>query len=95
LTAVVYANGGVSVCENHPPLGNLRQKPFREIWRSEEAARLRQSIAAKQCWCTNEVFLWPSIVYQPAQLVNALVRSNLPDRTAPSSVAGAQFPVLK
>ena len=26
LSAVVYSNGDVSVCENHPPLGNLRQK---------------------------------------------------------------------
>jgi MoaA/NifB/PqqE/SkfB family radical SAM enzyme len=30
LNAVVYANGDVSVCENHPPLGNLRQKSFPE-----------------------------------------------------------------
>ena len=73
LNAVVYANGDVSVCENHPPLGNLRDKGFWDIWRSTEAAKLRASISAKECYCTNEVFLWPSMVFQPAQLLQALV----------------------
>jgi hypothetical protein len=94
LSAVIYANGGVSVCENHPPLGNLREKSFREIWYSSEAAQLRRSIAAKECWCTNEIFLWPSIVYQPLQLASTLVRANLPSRPA-APVAEPQFPILK
>jgi len=68
LSAVVYANGDVSVCETHPPLGNLRQKSFFEIWQSQEADSLRCAIANNECYCTNEVFLWPSIVYQPTQL---------------------------
>lgn len=72
LNAVVYANGDVSVCENHAPLGNLREKSFPEIWNSAEAKSLRESIAAKSCYCTNEVFLWPSITYQPTQLVRAM-----------------------
>jgi MoaA/NifB/PqqE/SkfB family radical SAM enzyme len=73
LNAVVYSNGDVSVCENHPPLGNLREKSFWDIWKSAEADALRKSIAAKECSCTNEVFLWPSITYQPQQLVRAMV----------------------
>ncbi len=73
LNAVVYSNGDVSVCENHPPLGNLREKSFWEIWKSAEAQALRKSIAAKECYCTNEVFLWPSITYQPHQLARAMV----------------------
>lgn len=73
LSAVVYSNGDVSVCETHPPLGNLRQKSFFEIWGSQEAQSLRQSIASKQCYCTNEVFLWPSITYQPHQLIRTMV----------------------
>jgi MoaA/NifB/PqqE/SkfB family radical SAM enzyme len=73
LSAVVYSNGDVSVCENHAPLGNLRQRSFGEIWGSAEAQALRKSIAAKACYCTNEVFLWPSITYQPAQLVRAMI----------------------
>jgi MoaA/NifB/PqqE/SkfB family radical SAM enzyme len=72
LNAVVYSNGDVSVCENHPPLGNLRQHSFWEIWSSPEAQSLRKSIAAKNCYCTNEVFLWPSLTYQPEQLLRAM-----------------------
>ena len=72
LSGVVYANGDVSVCETHAPLGNLRKNTFSEIWQSVDAQKVRASIAAKECYCTNEVFLWPSIVFQPAQLVRAL-----------------------
>jgi AdoMet-dependent heme synthase len=73
ISAVVYANGDVSVCEMHKPLGNLRNKTFREIWFSKEAQSLRRQIAAKECWCTTEVFLWSSIVYQPAQLAKGML----------------------
>ena len=73
LTGVVYANGDVSVCEQHFPLGNLRNKTFFEIWESEEARKLREQIRAKSCYCTNEVFLWSSIVFQPVQLTRAMI----------------------
>ena len=73
LTGVVYANGDVSVCESHNPLGNLRRNSFFEIWDSAEADALRAQIKAKQCYCTNEVFLWPSIVFQPVQITKALI----------------------
>ncbi len=76
MSGVVYANGDVSFCETHPPLGNLRQKSFRELWFSPEADALRKSVHKKECWCTNEVFLWPSITYQPVQLAKALLNSN-------------------
>jgi len=49
LSAVVYSNGDVSVCETHAPLGNLRQNTFWEIWNSGEARKLRQAIANKDC----------------------------------------------
>ena len=75
MTGVVYANGDVSLCETHPPIGNLRQHSFRHLWGSPEAQALRQQIAARQCHCTNEVFLWPSIVYQPGELARAMVGS--------------------
>jgi MoaA/NifB/PqqE/SkfB family radical SAM enzyme len=73
ISGVVYANGDVSVCEIHKPLGNLRRNTFPEIWHSEEAKRLRESVARKECHCTTEVFLWSSIVYRPDQLVRGLV----------------------
>ena len=85
LTAVVSANGDVSVCELHEALGNLRQRSFPEIWRSAEAHRLRASIAAKACHCTTEVFLWPSIVYQPVPLARALAQAGVWQRVKPLS----------
>jgi MoaA/NifB/PqqE/SkfB family radical SAM enzyme len=73
LSGVVYANGDVSVCEQHLPLGNLREKSFFEIWDSPEAEKLRASIRAKKCFCTNEIFMWSSIVYQPVQITRAAI----------------------
>jgi hypothetical protein len=75
LVCIVYANGDASVCESHSPLGNLRQSSFREIRFSEAARRLRVSISARECYCTNEIFLWPSITFQPVQLLNAIIRA--------------------
>ena len=89
LSAVVYSNGDVSVCESHAPLGNLRDRSFPEIWTSPEARTLRKSIADRQCYCTNEVFLWPSIVFQPYQLLRAVVGGRV-WRTARAQPAGAQ-----
>lgn len=73
LSAVVYSNGDVSICELHKPLGNLREKSFWEIWNSPQAKLLRESVARKECHCTTEVFLWSSIVYQPLPLAQAVV----------------------
>jgi MoaA/NifB/PqqE/SkfB family radical SAM enzyme len=77
LSAVVYSNGDVSVCETHHPLGNIRDKSFAEIWYSEKAEKLRASIRAKECYCTNEIFLWPSITFQPAQLTRAMMAAKV------------------
>lgn len=83
MSAVVYANGDVSVCEMHKPIGNLRQKPFNELWASVEAQTLRRSIANRECYCTTEVFLWPSIVYQPPSLARALVGAKVWEKPEP------------
>lgn len=72
ISGVVYANGDVSVCEIHKPIGNLRRQSFPEIWRSEEARRMRESVRRKECHCTTEVFMWSSITYQPLQLARAV-----------------------
>lgn len=74
LSAVVYANGDVSFCETLPPLGNLRHGSFKKIWQSEEAKNSRKNIRDKECFCTNEIFLWPSIIFQPFQLAKAMFR---------------------
>ncbi|MCI0591193.1 MAG: radical SAM protein [Gammaproteobacteria bacterium] len=83
ISAVVYSNGDVSVCELHTPLGNLRKKSFWEIWNSEEARRLRESIARKDCYCTTEVFMWPSIVYRPRRLAQAMLGAKVWQKVEP------------
>jgi MoaA/NifB/PqqE/SkfB family radical SAM enzyme len=83
LSAVIYSNGDVSMCETHPPIGNLRQNNFWDIWTSSAAEQLRMSIARKDCYCTNEVFLWPSITYQPARLVQVMVGAQTWKRPEP------------
>jgi MoaA/NifB/PqqE/SkfB family radical SAM enzyme len=83
LSAVVYSNGDVSVCELHEPLGNLRQQSFWEIWSSEKAVARRKAIACKECWCTTEVFLWPSFTYQPWHMVKTMVGGRVWRRPMP------------
>jgi hypothetical protein len=75
----------VSVCELHKPLGNLREKSFWEIWNSDEAKQMRKSVARKECHCTTEVFLWSSIVYQPAQLAKAMISAKAWEKSKPLS----------
>ncbi|MEE8586986.1 MAG: radical SAM protein [Acidobacteriota bacterium] len=98
LSAVVYSNGDVSLCETHPPLGNLRKQSFTEIWHSAEARQLRHSIRCKQCHCTNEVFLWPSIVFQPFQLARGLYHTRIrrdSDFGAPCGLLAAEDEVKR
>jgi MoaA/NifB/PqqE/SkfB family radical SAM enzyme len=83
ISGVVYANGDVGVCEIHAPIGNLRERSFPEIWHSEEAKRLRESIGRKECHCTTEVFMWSSIAYQPVPLVQALIHGKVWSRALP------------
>ncbi len=83
MTAVVYANGDVSVCELHKPLGNLRQHSFWDLWSSTGAQKVRESVAAKECHCTTEVFLWPSIVHQPTRLAQAMVGARVWEKPKP------------
>jgi MoaA/NifB/PqqE/SkfB family radical SAM enzyme len=85
MVGVVYANGDVGVCEQHAPLGNLREQSFFEIWDSEDANALRARIRARECYCTNEVFLWPSIVFQPWELTKALIGAKFRRDKRPST----------
>jgi MoaA/NifB/PqqE/SkfB family radical SAM enzyme len=90
LSAVVYANGDVGVCEtlaSHPVLGNLREHSFRQLWHSPQADKARAAIANKQCSCTNEVFLWPSFTFQPAQLARAMIKAKVWEKPEPLPAA--------
>lgn len=75
LSVVVHANGDVGLCEQRPPIGNLRKQGFKEIWKSHTANQIRKSIRCKECYCTNEIFMWPSIVFQPRHLIKAMAGS--------------------
>ena len=87
LSAVVHANGDVGLCEQRPPIGNLRERSFMEIWRSHVADQIRTSIREKECYCTNEIFMWPSIIFQPAQLAKAMVGARVWEGVAPLTSA--------
>jgi MoaA/NifB/PqqE/SkfB family radical SAM enzyme len=73
LSAVIHANGDVGVCEQRDVIGNLRKKSFTEIWHAHETEQIRKSIKCGECYCTNEIFLWPSIVFQPPHLARSLM----------------------
>ena len=75
LVGVVFANGDVGICEGRPPIGNLRSRTFPEIWTSREADEARASVARRECHCTGEAFLWPSLAFHPVSLVRALIGS--------------------
>jgi MoaA/NifB/PqqE/SkfB family radical SAM enzyme len=88
LSAVVYSNGDVSVCELHEPLGNLRKESFWEIWNGPKARERREQIACKACWCTTEVFLWPSFTYSPLQMAKTMLGGKVwqkPEPLAPEN----------
>jgi len=89
LSAVVFANGDVGVCEFHTPVGNIKQKRFMEIWQSEKTKSLRGLISRKECYCSNEVFLWPSIVFQPFHLLYSIVMSKAWRKPIPLQGDGA------
>ena len=91
LTAVVYSNGDVSFCENHEPIGNLREQVVPGDLAFGAGRRAAASIRAKECTCTNEVFLWPSIVYQPMQLLRALIGAKPWRAVPPLTVRRAGF----
>ena len=87
LSAVVHANGDVGVCEQRPPIGNLRKQSFNEIWRAGHAREVRRSIERKECYCTNEIFMWPSIVFQPAELAKSMIGAKVWRRAKPLASA--------
>ena len=79
----MHANGDVGVCEQRPPIGNLREKSFMEIWRSHRAGEIRRSIRQKECYCTNEIFMWPSIIFQPLALAKSMIGAKVWERATP------------
>lgn len=54
-----------------------------KIWRSHLTGNIRKSIRDKECSCTNEIFTWPSIIFQPAQLAKSLRGARSRQRAKP------------
>lgn len=63
LLCLIDANGDVRSCPLLPPLGNLREKTFRDIWNSPDAVRQYNSIKRGACRCTNDCFTGMSLLY--------------------------------
>jgi MoaA/NifB/PqqE/SkfB family radical SAM enzyme len=63
LLCLIDANGDVRSCPLLPPLGNLREKSFHDIWNSPDAARQNSSIKRGACRCTNDCFTGMSLLY--------------------------------
>lgn len=67
LIGVIYANGDVSSCEILPPIGNVkRDGGFRAVWTSPAAQEQKRSIKQRECSCTHECFITPSLLYNRA-----------------------------
>ena len=65
LMGVVYEDGRVSFCEFLPPLGNIRERSFADIWHSDLADQQRLSIAAKKCSCYHDCFFLVNLLSYP------------------------------
>jgi MoaA/NifB/PqqE/SkfB family radical SAM enzyme len=65
IVGVIEDNGDVRHCELLPPIGNLRQNSFTDLWNSEKARIERKKIIDGECHCTHECFLYPSLLAHP------------------------------
>lgn len=63
LLCLVDANGDVRACPLLPPIGNVRDSSFLEIWHNEAARRQHRSIRRGSCVCSNDCFTGLSLVY--------------------------------
>ena len=76
IQGVVEDNGNVRHCELLPAIGNLREASFEEIWNSDHAHAERQKIANKECRCTHECFLYPSLLAHPETALKIMAKGN-------------------
>ena len=75
LSCVITSRGEVYPCELlDRPLGSLREEglDFQRIWRSGQAAAVRDHIHDTGCFCTYECFLTNSIIFNPRMLPRLL-----------------------
>jgi MoaA/NifB/PqqE/SkfB family radical SAM enzyme len=63
--AVVMGNGDVSSCEMLPPIGNIKEKTWNQIWQGAAMEAQRKFIKDKKCQCTHNCAMLDSILYRP------------------------------
>ena len=63
--AVVMGNGDVSSCEMLPPIGNIKDKTWTQIWNGPAMEAQRKFIRDKKCHCTHNCAMLDSILYRP------------------------------
>lgn len=73
ILGVVEDNGDVRHCELLPPIGNLRDDSFNDIWNSPKAKEARERIVKKECRCTHECNVFESLVANPVQGLKAVI----------------------
>lgn len=60
--AVIDANGDLLACELREPFASIKRQSFLDAWNSYMAYLMRKSIRAKECYCTHECFIHPSLL---------------------------------
>ncbi|MEK6874480.1 MAG: radical SAM protein [Nanoarchaeota archaeon] len=71
---VVEQNGAVAFCELRNPVGNINITPLEEIWKSQLAENMRNSVARGECHCTHGCFQPLNILYNPIQSAIPLIQ---------------------
>jgi MoaA/NifB/PqqE/SkfB family radical SAM enzyme len=67
----INPDGGVSACEIHPPISNLRQNAYSlSNVLKKNTTRFIKSIRTKKCDCTHICFIHSAIAAHPASLFN-------------------------
>lgn len=62
VTAVkLYSSGDVSFCWSVPPVGNVREQPFLDIWTSDRARQCREFIRDRRCKCNFDCDIYESL----------------------------------
>ena len=70
---VVYHDGRVAPCELYPAnWGNIMERPFSEIWNSNNNRSVSKRIRSSRCFCTHECFISASLNLQLAPMVKCL-----------------------
>lgn len=72
--AIIQTNGDVSYCEFKPPIGNLENDSFLNIWNSPAGIEQRSMIRKTRCCCPHGCFLPLNMKLDPRTYAQAAIR---------------------